>query len=72
MYHTMANNRLLKTSGGHNQLANLWWWRALVYFERNVGDGELPRRYSWPGPVVFIANKVSDCWRRFRGKRRLK
>jgi len=72
MYHTMANSRLLKTSGGHNQLGNLWWFRALVYFERNVGDGELPRRYSWPGPMVFMANKVCDCWRRLRGKRRLK
>lgn len=49
MYHTMANNAILKQSGPSNHLSRLWWYRIFMYFERNIG-GVVPRRYEWPLP----------------------
>jgi len=49
MYHTMANNTILKQNGPSNHLARLWWYRIFLYFERNIG-GVVPRRYEWPLP----------------------
>ncbi|XP_044012614.1 phosphatidylcholine:ceramide cholinephosphotransferase 2-like isoform X3 [Aphidius gifuensis] len=49
IYHTMANNPILKLHGPNNFLARLWWFPLFKYFEKNVG-GVVPRQYEWPLP----------------------
>ncbi|XP_014207272.1 phosphatidylcholine:ceramide cholinephosphotransferase 2 isoform X2 [Copidosoma floridanum] len=49
MYHTLANNALLKQYGPNNFLARHWWFPLFRYFERNIG-GTVPRQYEWPLP----------------------
>jgi len=57
-YHTLANNDGLRTTGDHNHLATVWWWRMFLYFEGNVG-GQLPREFNWPAPVGFLLGLVT-------------
>ncbi|XP_023231832.1 phosphatidylcholine:ceramide cholinephosphotransferase 2-like [Centruroides sculpturatus] len=49
IYHTMANNPSLKTSGDNNFLANVWWFPLFSYFEKNV-NSPVPCRHEWPLP----------------------
>merc|ERR1719445_1115173 len=65
IYHTLANNSTLRTSGEHNLLANECWWHAFRWFEGKT-KGPLPRKYNLPLPK-FIKR---FCVRKFRGMRR--
>jgi len=49
MYHTMANNNILKIRNKHNNIQSLWWWRVFLFLEENV-PGPLPQEYSLPLP----------------------
>lgn len=49
IYHTLANNSILKNEESTNFLSNVWWFSLFLYFERNV-NGVLPNQYQWPLP----------------------
>ena len=60
MYHTLANNTMLKTIDRHNNLQTLWWWRVFIFLERNV-PGPLPQQYSLPVPA-WVRRGVGWIW----------
>ena len=61
MFHTLANNEVMKTEltatsssnisniNHNNYLKRAWWWHIFCYFERNVPHN-LPHKFSWPIP----------------------
>uniref|UniRef100_A0A1B6E5A4 Sphingomyelin synthase-like domain-containing protein n=1 Tax=Clastoptera arizonana TaxID=38151 RepID=A0A1B6E5A4_9HEMI len=52
MYHTMANNAILKNAAPNNFLSRMWWFRLFRYFEGNVG-GPVPRQHDCPLPLPW-------------------
>ena len=85
IYHTLANNSTLRTSGDHNLLANECWWHAFRYgptlkLKRNSSvDNDLCSRWfegKTKGPLPRKYNlplpKIIKRFfvRKFRGMRR--
>ena len=82
IYHTLANNSTLRTSGDHNLLANECWWHAFrsafkspwILSDKDTcfrwfegkTKGPLPRKYNLPLPKFIKRFFV----RKFRGMRR--
>ena len=56
IYHTLANNPVLKEKGPNNYFSHIWWWHVFYYFEKNI-NCPLPRRYEWP---ISWAKKQTD------------
>jgi len=67
MYHTLANNTILKIRNNHNTLQTLWWWRVFIFMEGNV-PGPLPQVYSVPVPG-WVRRKTGRIWRIVRRER---
>jgi len=65
IYHTLAHNQTLRSSGEHNLLSNAWWWYAFRWFEGKT-SGPLPRHYNLPLPKVIKRYFV----KKFRSLRR--
>uniref|UniRef100_H3BCB4 Sphingomyelin synthase-like domain-containing protein n=2 Tax=Latimeria chalumnae TaxID=7897 RepID=H3BCB4_LATCH len=47
MYHTLANNKTLKTHSAQNPQSQVWWFGIFQFCEENV-MGTLPQSFSWP------------------------
>ena len=67
MYHTLANNTILKIRNNHNTLQTLWWWRVFIFLEGNV-PGPLPHVYGVPVPGL-LRRKAGRIWRLVKRER---
>jgi len=67
MYHTLANNTILKIRNNHNTLQTLWWWRVFIFLEGNV-PGPLPPVYGVPVPGL-VRRKAGRLWRMVKRER---
>ncbi|XP_026473114.1 phosphatidylcholine:ceramide cholinephosphotransferase 2-like [Ctenocephalides felis] len=61
IYHTMANNSVLKHKSTNNYLSRVFWFKLFRYFEKNIG-GVVPKQYDWPlpWPRKFLSRKYPN------------
>ncbi|KAI1298482.1 Phosphatidylcholine:ceramide cholinephosphotransferase 1 [Halotydeus destructor] len=63
IYHTIANNKFMRTKSSNNYLTRVWWWPLFTYFEGEPFDCcsenlRLPRVFNSPfsSPVPYTSS----------------
>ncbi|XP_059095907.1 phosphatidylcholine:ceramide cholinephosphotransferase 2-like isoform X2 [Tigriopus californicus] len=64
IYHTICGHASLKQSTPGNHWSRFWWFRAFLWFERNVRPGPLPNEYSVPGIFQRLLAKINNKYPR--------